>query len=1153
MVLAAALRVGLSRAIQGEGYDVTSTQALVDAVSASVEVGLTMVGGQLATRFVGSMGRTSLGRGMAQSVERVFGQAGQRILGAGLEGSIDGTVGGIGEGLVQGLGAEATWEGDIGDTLASMGQSVGTAALFSAAGGFLAGSAFRSLGETFGPSLRGEVPEGAGPTRSADGVSGGQGEDVLSRSSRAEVRDTVSLEDSSHRALSEGPSGIDRDPDFDRVLDESAARIDGADYGGMLDEIALGTRLAGPVPERVGGLPLSGTARVKYEQVLADDALPDGLRREYLRALDEAVSAAGPGADIRAIMTQVARQDRFLAKGPRLNPETFGLHEGMTRVVPLNRIWEDNLDAAYRAGFKDMDDWLARLEANPAIFDPARHLDPSSTIPGKYATAWWAPRATQSGNTMAELVEELALNPSSYRGGMVRVTSSPRAAASASFHKPTTLDGMGFDEFDVALGHSWGVTSEGSLEAVSGRIGLGELSQVEFLPSRPGGAGPSGAADDIVGDVSDEFAALGGGAARPRIEPTPRYATGDYVSYEGSPHWGVVSEQDGIVTIVREGRSPTSALDIKKVPAAELSPGVKPGASPDVDPGTLGPDRSGRSSNAAPRDRAYNNRSGTQQLHVDPESDPALRQAIDDAMARVDRGGTPDEQLAHLVDYVHNDVTYDMNAQQAMYNRANSLPVGQARLGEMLQSGAVVCREKAIFTHQLLAELGISSKVVTGNVNVNGGTYGHAWVELADGTVVDGTWGKIYPGGTGYPVDRVIKGQVFSAPRSPLDPAAVDSAVSRASQVLDNPRQLRALQQQASGPRALSPADELLTNGNTVTLPERRGGLLGMLGMKKKARITRVERDMVFVEVDGQELMYPRGDILEANGISARSSTRATSSLEDDSHRAFAEGAGLDGATRAKLSSALSDDTIRDMVDQLGAERVARLSEGLKPAAVQRVWEAYRGEYDYLIHLMDDVGLRPRHIDRLPRGMGLAEAKDLSARVRALRDSGQIEGRLDEIEQRILSTKDASQRGGHIGELEAMERWVGEGRSVRAIAEVEDGGANPDFLVDGEYIEIKTTSRPLSENWLSNKLSHANAKARDQAIRETQQDLSVILEVQLTGDAARASLADVEPVVLSQFIETTNRGVGGLRLFSEGEQLAEWLRDSGGRITRTFP
>ena len=79
---------------------------------------------------------------------------------------------------------------------------------------------------------------------------------------------------------------------------------------------------------------------------------------------------------------------------------------------------------------------------------------------------------------------------------------------------------------------------------------------------------------------------------------------------------------------------------------------------------------------------------------------------------------------------------------------------GVVNLGEMVQANATVCREKALFMHTVLAHMGIESEVVIGTVKVDNGSGnagGHAWVKLPDGTIIDGTWGEIFPKGEGYP------------------------------------------------------------------------------------------------------------------------------------------------------------------------------------------------------------------------------------------------------------------------------------------------------------------------------------------------------------------------------------------------------------------
>ena len=177
MVLAAAMKVGLSRAIQGEGYDVASAQALVDAVSASVEAGLNMAGGAVAARFAQGMSRTAIVQGVGPSVQRAFGKAGQRILAQGFESTVDGAIGGIGESIIQAIGNEAVWQGEIEEILGNIGTTAGVSTLMSAGGGFIAGTGLRSIGEVFGPRMRGRMPDaspdGAGRTGRQGSEQGG--------------------------------------------------------------------------------------------------------------------------------------------------------------------------------------------------------------------------------------------------------------------------------------------------------------------------------------------------------------------------------------------------------------------------------------------------------------------------------------------------------------------------------------------------------------------------------------------------------------------------------------------------------------------------------------------------------------------------------------------------------------------------------------------------------------------------------------------------------------------------------------------------------------------------------------------------------------------------------------------------------------------
>jgi len=257
MVLAAALKVGLNRAIQGEGYDVTSSQALIDACSASIEVGLNMVGGQVATKMVSGLGKTGVGQSVSGSIEKVFGNAGKQILGAGLEGGIDGAIGGIGEGTFLALANEDNWEGEVEDLFANLGNSVALNTAMSAAGGFMAGAGFKSLGETCGPRVRGqmgdaagEVGEGAGDLASRMKAIGGQLDDEGSATIARELQDILD-------GALEGSSGAMNGAQFNKMMDDLA------DFAQRY-EVLIGTKIdtVGVFPKGLNEIQLSGFGKM---------------------------------------------------------------------------------------------------------------------------------------------------------------------------------------------------------------------------------------------------------------------------------------------------------------------------------------------------------------------------------------------------------------------------------------------------------------------------------------------------------------------------------------------------------------------------------------------------------------------------------------------------------------------------------------------------------------------------------------------------------------------------------------------------------------------------------------------------------------------------------------------------------------------------
>lgn len=234
---------------------------------------------------------------------------------------------------------------------------------------------------------------------------------------------------------------------------------------------------------------LSGTAKTKYKQILDDSSIPKDVKESFFSELNQTLEKTREDINshlvYQAMKDIVSKNPNFLAKGLKIPLKELQSKGGMTRIVPLKTMWNDNLSSDYKKNFESFNDWLDAIRENPDIFNPNKHLQKGSTIPGEYATAWWSPRSEQQGNTMAELIKELSLKSETYSGGGVRVTVSPEVSkiGVGEFRKPTALDGIFFEEFKPAPNSIWGITAGGSLEAVAPQIPLSGASKIEFLPN----------------------------------------------------------------------------------------------------------------------------------------------------------------------------------------------------------------------------------------------------------------------------------------------------------------------------------------------------------------------------------------------------------------------------------------------------------------------------------------------------------------------------------------------------------------------------------------------------------------------------------------------------------------------------------------------
>jgi len=173
---------------------------------------------------------------------------------------------------------------------------------------------------------------------------------------------------------------------------------------------------------------------------------------------------------------------KYTLQGPPIPKAELEAAGGVTRVLNLRRVYSDMLTPEYKARFPSAEAWIEALKKDPTIFDPKAHVRPDGVVSGHNQVAWWAPRAQTDAGDLAELVERLALDPSFYPGGAVKITLSPQAAGAIGFRRPTALDGMPFKEFELPPADKvWGLTAKGVPEAVAPPVSISQSAGLELV------------------------------------------------------------------------------------------------------------------------------------------------------------------------------------------------------------------------------------------------------------------------------------------------------------------------------------------------------------------------------------------------------------------------------------------------------------------------------------------------------------------------------------------------------------------------------------------------------------------------------------------------------------------------------------------------
>ena len=189
---------------------------------------------------------------------------------------------------------------------------------------------------------------------------------------------------------------------------------------------------------------------------------------------------------------------------------------------------------------------------------------------------------------------------------------------------------------------------------------------------------------------------------------------------------------------------------------------------------------------------------------------------------------------------------------------------------------------------------------------------------------------------------------------------------------------------------------------------------------------------------------------------------------------------------------------------------------------------------------------------------------DLDAIAATLKASDKVvdpHGKLDAIIELAAKGK-----GGAIGELKAIERWVGEGKTVELIPETST--RSPDFRVDGKLTEVKTSERTPSDK------AFGESEAASTFIRDRIKDVNHQIKksefvgekgeavIQLEDGATRVMTDDgpvdlpldvIEGGVLSQFRPDRSTHLDTVSVYKDGELSGQWQRMDDGSIERSHP
>jgi len=182
------------------------------------------------------------------------------------------------------------------------------------------------------------------------------------------------------------------------------------------------------------------------------------------------------------------------------------------------------------------------------------------------------------------------------------------------------------------------------------------------------------------------------------------------------------------------------------------------------------------------------------------------------------------------------------------------------------------------------------------------------------------------------------------------------------------------------------------------------------------------------------------------------------------------------------------------------------------------------------------------------RASSLIKPSEVDAVVAELKASGRLSGDMEVFDKLIAKAK--AGQDGSLGELEAIRRWLREGKKVEVMPEHQNAGVkNPDYRVDGELLEVKSRSKEVNNRWFKDEIGDANEQLKLSGLDETG-----AAELQLRGEkATAATFEQVERQVLGKFKSEMSRSLHRVTVYKDGALFAEWRRNPDGTVVRIFP